>query len=122
MKNSRKFTLECEWESPDRSEEIIIGIQYIEIPKLKNVDAEIKQAIVAANRILMLCGGYDRGKITTIVIYDQPMENAYAIVSINQNEETFQQYHCELSEAMQTLMWFLVQVPKLKLSEEKQNG
>lgn len=119
MKNLRKFTLECKWESPDRSDEEIIGIQHIEIPKLKNVDAEIQQAIAAANRILMLCGGYDRGKITTIVIYDAVMKNAYAIVSINQSEETNQFYHCELSEAMQTLMWFLFQVPKLKLSEGK---
>lgn len=115
----RKFTLECKWESCDRTDEQIIGIQHIEILKLKNVDTEIQHAIAAANRILMLCGGYDRGKITTIVIYDQPMENAYAIVSINQNEETFKQYHCELSEAMQFLMMFMFHAPKLKLSEGK---
>jgi hypothetical protein len=110
---SRKFTLECKWESCDRTEEEIVGKQHIEIPKLKNVDAEIQQAIAAANRILMLTGGYERGKITTIVIYDAPMKQTYAIVSINQNEETHDLYHCELSEAMETLMYFLFQVPKL---------
>jgi len=117
---TRKFTLECKWESPDRTEEEIIGKPiHIEVPKLKNVDAEIQQAIATANRILMMSGGYESGKITTIVIYDAPMKQAYAILSINQNEETNQFYHCELSEAMQTLMWFLFQVPKLKLSEGK---
>lgn len=115
---SRKFTLECKWESLDRTEEEIVGIQHIEIPKLKNVDAEIQQAIAAANRILMLTGGYERGKITTIVIYDAPMLQTYAIVSINQNEETYDLYHCELSEAMETLMYFLLQVPKL-ITEDK---
>ena len=113
---TRKFTFECKWESPERDDEEIIGIQHIEIPKLRNVDAEIKQAIAAANRILMLTGGYERGKITTIVIYDAPMKQTYAILSINQNEETHQQYHCELSQGMQTLMWFLFQAPKLFLS------
>lgn len=116
---TRKFTLECKWESPERDDEEIVGIQHIEVPKLKNVDAEIQQAIAAANRILMLTGGYDRGKITTIVVYDALMKQTYAIVSINQNEETNRVYNCELSEAMQTLMWFLFQVPSLKLSECK---
>ncbi len=116
LNKTRKFTLECKWESPDRTDEEIIGIQHIEIPKLRNVDAEIQQAIASANRILMLSGGYERGKITTIVIYDAPMRQAYAILSINQNEETNQFYYCELSEAMQTLMYFLFQAPKLKLS------
>jgi hypothetical protein len=115
----RKFTLECKWESCDRTDEEVIGVQHIEVSKLQYVDAEIQQAIAAANRILIETGGYDRGKITTIVIYDAPMRQTYAIVSINQNEETNQFYHCELSEAMQTLMWFLFQVPKLKLSEVK---
>lgn len=119
MKQNRKFTLECKWESPDRDDEEVIGVQHIEIPKLKNVDAEIQQAIAAANRILMLSGGYERGKITTIVIYDFPMKQTYAILSINQNEETHQAYHCELSQAMQTLMWFMFQAPRLKLSEGK---
>jgi hypothetical protein len=112
---TRKFTFECKWESPDRSDEELIGTQHIEVPKMKNVDAEIQAAIASANRILMLSGGYERGKITTIVIYDAPMKQTYAILSINQNEETNQYYHCELSEAMQTLMWFLFQAPKLML-------
>lgn len=119
MKSTRKFMLECKWESPNRDDEEIIGIQHIEIPKLRNVDLEIQQAIATANRILMRSGGYERGKITTIVIYDAPMKQTYAILSINQNEETHQQYHCELSEPMQMLMWFLFQVPKLKLTEGK---
>lgn len=119
MQSTRKFTLEFKWESPERDDEEIVGVQYIEIPKLKNVDLEIQQAIAVANRILMRFGGYERGKITTIVIYDAPMKQTYAILSFNQNEEIHQLYHCELSEAMQTLMWFLFQVPKLKLSEGK---
>jgi len=114
---TRRFTLECKWESIDRTEEEIIGIQHIEIPKLKNVDAEIQQAIASANRILMLTGGYERGKITTIVIYDAPMKQTYAILSINQNEETHQQYHCELSEAMQFLMMFMFHAPNLVRSQ-----
>lgn len=115
LTKTRKFTLECKWESPERDDEEIIGIQHIDIPKLRNVDSEIQQAIAAANRILMLSGGYERGKITTIVIYDAPMKQPYAILSINQNEETHQQYHCELSRGMQTLMWFMFQASKLKL-------
>lgn len=113
----RKFTLECKWESPERDDEELIGIRHIEIPKLKNVDAEIQQAIAAANRILMASGGYERGKITTIVIYDAPMKQAYAILSINQNEETNQAYHCELSESMQMLMMFLFHAPRLARSQ-----
>ena len=113
----RKFTFECKWESCDRAEEEIIGIQHIEIPKLKNVDAEIQQAIAAANRILMASGGYERGKVTTIVIYDAPMKQTYAILSINQNEETYQHYQCELSDGMQMLMWFMFQTPKLARSQ-----
>lgn len=116
---SRKFTLECKWESCDRADEEIIGVQHIEIPKLKNVDAEIQQAIAAANRVLMASGGFERGKITTIVIYDASMKQTYAILSINQNEETYQHYQCELSEPMQMLMMFLFHTPKLKLAEGK---
>lgn len=118
MSKTRKFTLEFKWESPELDDEEILGRQHIEIPKLKNVDAEIQQAIVVANRVLMSSGGYERGKMTTVIIYDAPMRQAYAVLSINQNEETHQAYHCELSQGMQTLMWFMFQAPKLiKLTE-----
>lgn len=41
MQSTRKFTLEFKWESPERDDEEIVGVQHIEIPKLKNVDLEI---------------------------------------------------------------------------------
>ena len=112
----RKFTLECKWESCDRTDEELIGepVQ-IEVPRLKDSKSEVAAAIAIANRILMRSGGYERGQITTIFIYDAGMKKACAVLSFNQNEETHQVYHCELSEAMQTLMMFLFHAPKLKL-------
>ena len=115
---SRKFTLECKWESCDRTDEELIGepVQ-IEVPRLKDSKSEVAAAIAVANRILMRSGGYERGKITTIIIYDVHMREVFANLSINQNEETHEIYHCELSEAMQTLIFFLFHAPRLVRSQ-----
>lgn len=117
---TRKFTLECKWESPDLAEEEIIGNPvHIEVPRLKDSKSEVAAAIAIANRILLRSGGYERGQITTIIIYDALMKRACANLSINQNAETHEIYHCELSEPMKLVMWFLFHAPKLKLTEGK---